>query len=107
MRRLKAGWVTLRCSAEREKLRVAARLRKSSIHLMSIGAFLALYIAGEIFLLLASSITASRALEKAYVDRSVPYWHTLQVLCRTDMRTVSLCIILWLAEIILLVLIKL
>ncbi len=36
MRRLKADWVTARASAEREKLRVSARLRKSSIHLSSI-----------------------------------------------------------------------
>ncbi|BAQ49747.1 hypothetical protein Maq22A_1p37885 (plasmid) [Methylobacterium aquaticum] len=36
MRRLNADWVTARDSAEREKLRVSARLRKSSIHLSSI-----------------------------------------------------------------------
>ena len=38
MRRLKAGWVTRRSSAEREKLRVSARLRKSSSHFSSMGA---------------------------------------------------------------------
>src|SRR5437868_15494343 len=36
MRREKAGWVTWRSWAEREKLRVAARLLKSSSHLVSI-----------------------------------------------------------------------
>src|SRR6185369_2295815 len=35
MRREKAGWVTCRSCAEREKLRVSARLTKSSSHLVS------------------------------------------------------------------------
>ncbi|MCY1443467.1 hypothetical protein D9M71_598840 [compost metagenome] len=35
IRRLNAGWVTQRCSAAREKLRVAARATKSSSHLVS------------------------------------------------------------------------
>jgi hypothetical protein len=33
--RLKADWVTFRSSAEREKLLVRAKLRKSSIHFSS------------------------------------------------------------------------
>src|SRR3546814_5427530 len=35
MRRLKAGWVTLRSSADREKFPVFARLTKSSSHFSS------------------------------------------------------------------------
>src|SRR5687768_2189865 len=35
MRREKAGWVTWRSCAEREKLRVSAKLTKSSSHLVS------------------------------------------------------------------------
>jgi len=36
MRRLNAGWVVKRSSAEREKFRVSARLKKSSSHFNSI-----------------------------------------------------------------------
>ena len=37
MRRENAGWVTCRSCAEREKLRVSARLTKSSSHRVSTG----------------------------------------------------------------------